>query len=310
MSAEALRVGIFNGEARVEEHFLTVKSKGLPFDFVGTYTSRADFVTPLGHNWLNNYNDRRVYLIPSGSGNVSIINGLGREDVYLSQGGGVFTSPAGVFDKLVRNGNSTYTQVNSAGVAFQYDVDGFLTSIADRAGNSMAFLRNSFHNISQATDSQGRTYMFNYSPSGGGQQLDSISDFSSSGRTVVFTHVSDDLMQVRSPVVTSFTGDDLAFPSGKTTVYAYTSGSPDPKLNHNLVSIRDPHYAPSGTPKVTFTYASTTDPNAADYDHVVSVSRGNPPGVGGTISFAYTRQLAGDPQAPGATRLGVRARRV
>jgi RHS repeat-associated protein len=297
MASEASRVGLFNGEARVEMHFLTVAGKGFPFDFVGTYTSRADFSTPLGHNWLNNYNDRRVYVVPDGSGNVSVINGLGREDVYLSLEGGAFTSPAGIFDKLVRNVNNTYTQVNSAGVTFQYDVDGYLTSIADRAGNSMTFLRNSFHNISQATDSQGRTYTFSYSLNGGAQQLDSISDFSTSGRTVVFTHSGDDLTQVRSPIVTSFTGDDTAFPSGKTTVLAYTSGFADPKRNHNLMSIRDPHYASSGPAKVSFTYSSTTDPNAADYDHVLTVTRGNPP-VGGTISLAYTRQLAGDPDAP------------
>jgi RHS repeat-associated core domain len=300
--SEDVSVGLLNGELRMEQHFLHVDSKGFPFDFIGTYTSRATTNAPLGANWLNNYNDRRVYVIPDGSGNVSVIDGLGREDTYLSQGGGNFTSPAGIFDKLVRNGNSTYTQVNSAGITFQYDVDGFLTSLFDRAGNSLSFTRNGFHNIATAVDSQGRGYTFSYSPSGGGQQLDSITD--SGGRAVVFTHLGGNLTQVRSPIVTALGSCDpnnpctcnQAFPSGKTTTFTYSSGLGDPRLNNNLISVTD---FGSASAKATFTYATTLDATAVDYDHVTSILRGAG-GVGGTSGLVYSRQFAGDPDAPGS----------
>ena len=312
IAGESESLGLFNGQIRLQQSFLRVDSLAFPFDFTCTYLSRATYYSALGYNWMCSYNDRRAYLIPDGSGNVSVVDGMGREDVYLSQGGGAFTSPAGIYDTLVRNGNGTYTQVNAAGDTFQYNLTGTLISITDSNGNTMSFLRDAFNNISQITDTQGRVYTLTYTVAGGAEKLASLTDFD--GRQVLFTRNGNgDLTQVRSPLVTG-TPNGNDFPLGKTLLYTYSSGFADVRLNHNLLSAIESQYNIGNNPalsrsKLAVTYSSSTDPDAVDFDHIVSVRHGNDQGmptpgpdvVGGTLSFAHTRPVLGDSDAPPAT---------
>ena len=211
-----------NGELRLRVTDLVVPSRGFPFVWARTYTSRSRFDHGLGHNWDFAYN-RRVCLLPSG--NVTVVDGWGREDPYVDLGGGSYRSPRGVFDTLVRNGNGTFTQTHADGMQFHFDPDGYLASMVDRAGNTLTIQRNAFHNITQITDTQGRLYAVTYTTAGPDQRIQTVSDFSTPPRELRYEYDGNgDLVSCRSPLVVG-TPNGNDYPLGKTTLYAYSSDS-------------------------------------------------------------------------------------
>jgi YD repeat-containing protein len=151
-SARTAPLDCFNGEFHHQVVDLMIKSCGFPFVWGRTYSSRASFNQGLGHNWDFTYN-RRIVALPGGD--VSLSNGLGREDVYRESGGD-FLSPRGVFDTLVQNGDTTFTQTLPSGMRLDYDSLGYLAQMTDRAGNTLTLQRNVHHNITQITDTQNR----------------------------------------------------------------------------------------------------------------------------------------------------------
>ena len=204
-----------------------------------------------------------------------------------------------------------FTQTQANGMTFTYDASGYLSSMADRAGNTLTITRNGFHNITQIVDTQDRLYTVTYTDGTAAQKVASLTDFA--GRQIVYSYDGNgDLVRVRSPSVTgTLNGND--FPAGKTTLYTYSSGLPDLRLNHNLLTVVDPAYnvannpAPPSKPWVTLTYATTLDPLQPDFDRVVTErwghDQGGPPTnpnivVGGTSTFSYSTNLTGDAFAP------------
>ncbi|MEZ6083435.1 MAG: hypothetical protein R3E58_05660 [Phycisphaerae bacterium] len=75
--------------------------------------------------------------------------------------------------------------------------------------------------------------------------IQSVTDFA--GRQIVYDYYqtpdvggdAGDLKSVTTPpIVGTPNGND--FPLGKTTIYTYSEGFADPRLNHNLLTITDP----------------------------------------------------------------------
>ncbi len=305
--SHSLPVGLYNGEASLSVTDLRVKSRGFDFVWERNYSSRADFAGELGANWDHRYM-RKVTVLPDN--NVSVTEGTGREDVYLRSGINptVFLSPAGFFDALTENPGIGFTQVMPDRMTYGYRTDGFLTSITDRHGNTQTITRNPAGRITSIEDTQGRLYTFLYDGSG---RIQSFTDFA--GRQVVYTYdANNDLIRVRSPMVTGMPQPENNFPSGKTTLYSYTSGHAQPELNHNLVKVVEPLYNVGNDPGaskawVTLAYHTTTNPASVDFDRVRTErwghDAGGPPGnpavvVGGASTFAYTLDFTGDPHDP------------
>lgn len=305
-------VALANGGVEIAVVDCAVPSRGFPFVWKRTYNSRADYLGPLGRGWTSTY-DRCITV--TGGGHAALADGRGREDLYTSLGGSAFAAPAGIFATLVHNANGTWTQRMPDGTIYEYDAGGYLVSIRDRAGNQLTLTRNAFHNVTQIIDTQGRIYNVAYTGTGSGQRVASLTDFA--GRQWLHTYESDgDLIAVRSPIVVG-TPNGNDFPLGKTTLYTYSFGFADERLNHNLLSIVDPAFNVGDDPSQskasrTFTYAATTNPQHLLFDRVVSErvghNLGGPPSnpatiVGGTLSFAITDTLSGDSSAPaGAVR--------
>src|SRR5690606_4304055 len=80
------------------------------------------------------------------------------------------------------------------------------------------------------------------------------------------------------PVVDTVTGND--FPDGTSTIYTYSTGTGVAALDGNLLTITDS----LGRVYLRNTYASSTDPDDFDFDHLVSQAWGN---ADDTISIAY-----------------------
>ncbi|MEM7165313.1 MAG: DUF6531 domain-containing protein [Planctomycetota bacterium] len=300
-------IGFANGELTLQRTDLRVQSRGFDFEVTRSYSSIADFPGVIGHNWAWPF-DRRVLDL---GGSCWIADGYGREDEYQDMGGGLFVADD-IFSELQKNPNGTYTETLTDGSGYEFDSSGSVVQRFDRHGNQQSYDRNSYGNIVRAFDTQDRMYLFaytngtaanDYNDGTADQKVQSITDFS--GRMVVYTFDADgNLTAARSPVVTGTpTGND--FPNGKTTLYAYTTGNPDPRENHNLLSEFQPAYnvanSPTqSTPWFTAIYDGTSD-------RIDSVRWGNdnggPPAqpgllVGGTFTFDYSTALAGDPNAP------------
>lgn len=312
-TSQSIPVYLRNGELRFTTADLQVPSRGFPFVWARTYSSRGDFQGPLGYNWDFNY-DRRLFLLSNGD--VSLVNGFGREDVYgQTSNPDVFAAPEGRFEQLVRNSDGIYTQTLRSLMQYTYDAQGLLVRKEDRCGNVMTFERNANGSIFKITDTQGRAYFIAYDSGtapdyGDGapdQKITSLTDFD--GRQVAYGYDGNgDLRAVRSPVV-------VEYPDGKTTRYSYSSGQPDSRLNHNLLTITQPLYnavehseVSTSVPYVEITYSPETDPTHPEFDRVKTQhygsDTGQPPGVaaprdvGGIALYEYSVDLASDPQAP------------
>ncbi|MCI0633023.1 MAG: hypothetical protein L0206_03785, partial [Actinobacteria bacterium] len=172
-----------------------------------------------------------------------------------------------------RNGNT---------LGFDYDGLGRLTLVVDTLGREIQIACDMAGNISSLTDFLGRQVVYDY--------YDPLEPGGSPG----------DLKSARSPIVVG-TPNGNDFPAGKTTVYTYSRGFADERLNHNLLTVTDP----KGQTWLVNEYAATPDPRDLAFDRLVRQTRGD---AGDVIDLAYT--LAFPPQPvhpPNPLRPGVLA---
>ncbi len=293
-----------SGEKRLDRVDLRIAGRG-QVDFVLSrrYRSQLGYDGPMGHGWDFSYNER---LHVQGNGDVVRNDGHGRVDTWVSQGGGVFTAPAGQFGTLRQEADTSYTLRQPDGFKHSYDATGRLTGHMDRHGNTMSFSYDARGNLQRATDPYGRSVDFVFATFADGRdRLVTVRDFQN--REVVYSYTTNfDLAQTRSPVVVgTSTGDDFA--DGRTEGYSYREGSGDANLDHNLLTVTYPEeFATSGTPAITIAYGESAGPA---YDRVTSevVGGTNASGVaaGGTVEYGYTpvNQAAGPD--PDLSRLDV-----
>ena len=221
---------LFSGDLLQQERDLKISGRGFDYEFVRTYRSRINYLGPLGYGWDHNYDKR---LIEQENGDIVRREGNARYDVYKHQDNGTYTSPAGFFDVLVKNGDGSFVITDLHGMIHRYDAQGFIVSMTDRNNNQMTFQyagNGNERRLSSVTDTLGRVISYNYSNAG---RLTSIQDFS--GRRVSFGYdANNDLVSVTSPVTADF-------PQGKTVRYTYSSGFPEGSeiFNHNLLTATD-----------------------------------------------------------------------
>ena len=305
-------IDMWNGEVEVFDVDLVVPGRGIPTFICRVYSSRADFIGPFGHNWDWPY-ERRIYHTP-GVG-ISLTNGLGREDFYPEAGpdsaGNIsFIAPTGVFETLVQRPDSSYLQENPSGVQFEFDPSGRLIRIADRAENEVVVKRAPGGQAVALFDTHGRQFTINHGNPAFPELITKITD--PCGRELLYTYdASLDLIRVRSPIVAG-TPNGNDYPNGKTTLYTYSSGFSDSRLNHNLLRVIEPAYNVNNNPAASqavaaFTYSSVTDPNQLGFDRVVAIRTGSDQGgpqsspalvVGGTATFTYSVVSPADQLAP------------
>ncbi len=262
----------------------TAKQPERRLDCERSYRSLVDYNGPLGHNWDTGANAR---LIPWGI-DVLHADGTGRSDRFSRVDTTHFTSPKGIYSVLKEHPDGSFTLRDPNGAMRHFHAfdgtnkAGAIEKLEDTNGRRITFLYDHQGLLTTLVDKLGRTRSYAYDANG---RITSVTDFA--GRQVVYAYdANGDLVSARSPVVTG-TPNGNDFPSGKTTTYTYSSGFADPRLNHNLLSIRSPNEQPGGPAWLQIGY-STTGP-AFDLDRVVSMTIGgtNSSGVpaGGTLSF-------------------------
>ena len=189
---------------------LTFKGRGFDFVFKRFYNSLDAYQGVVGHGWTHNYN-----IVLTRDGNVvSIKFGDGREEFYVRQPDGSYSSQPGVFNVLEENGG-VLTLTDKMQTSYVFDGSDRLSSMSDRNGNtvSLAYIDNL---LSVVTDPVGREVHFAYD---GDNRLISLTDLLS--RTIRFEYDSD------GNLVSSFDA------MGAETKYTYDA-------NHQMLTATDP----------------------------------------------------------------------
>jgi YD repeat-containing protein len=268
--------GIFSGTAELQfqETDLIVPGVGLDFVFVRTYRSRTGSTTPMGHSWDHSYN----LSIEAAGEDIAVRDGTGRRDVFRLQADGSYA--ADEFFCVGRwgtNSGNFIIEFPDTGTWEFYHfgvrpAGGKIARITDRNGNAIQFTYNLQDRLVEIVDTLGRAYALAYNADG---LLSSLTDFA--GRTWTYAYhdagstngSSGDLASVTTPAVTNTpTGND--FPDGKTTLYAYTRGAADDRLNHNLTRITDS----KGQTRLQVLYHTNTNPGSIEFDTVATLLRG------------------------------------
>ena len=273
-------VYLFSGEFHLTNTDLVIKGRGFDFEWTRRYRSKNGPDTSMGNGWDHSYNIR----IEQNGGNLVLHDGDGRVDEYCPNASGAWTNPE-FFRELVVSATG-YTMVFHDRSSWNFHdfaglpTDGMIESMEDANGNRVSFDYDPgtgrLVGIHDTLDAPGnpRVITLAYNLDG---FIQSVTDFT--GRQVTYEYYDDpdiggdkgDLKSVTTPVVVGTpTGND--FPLGKTTTYTYSEGLPDPRLNHNLLTITDP----KGQTYLVNTYDPTLNPQDRNYDRLVTQQLGQP----------------------------------
>jgi RHS repeat-associated protein len=279
----------FSGEFHLKDVDLRIKGRGIDFVWARKYRSRLGSDTAQGNGWDFSYN---IYIKEDGPDRI-VSDGNSRRDRYELQPDGTWTRDE-FFRVLEENPDGTYTVTFRDNGRWEFHAldgspqEGKLDVIDTRNGNSLSFEYDGSGRLVTIRDAldaptNSRVITIAYNAIG---FVESVTDFTA--RSVTYAYYdgiepggnAGDLKSVTSPAVTG-TPNGNDFPNGKTTVYTYSTGFADDRLNHNLLTITDP----KGQTFLTNEYAPKTDPQNLRFDRVERQIWGNPSDV---LDSVYT----------------------
>ena len=229
---------LHTGEYFAQVVDLEIPGRGNNWRMLRTYRSQISHNGQVGYNWVHNY-DRRI--VASGP-NLLYLDGEGRQDTYAPVGGPLYEPVLqGIYAKIRQNIDGTWSMRERDGSIYHHHaldgspVAGVLESIENRLSDRINLLYHPNGQLRTVVDTFGRSIDYFWGPNG---RLSRIADYT--GREVLYQYDGNgNLTSVTRPAVTgTSTAND--FPSGKTTVYTYSSGMGNPVLDHNLLTITAP----------------------------------------------------------------------
>lgn len=290
----SLQVNVANGNVVVQANDLSVAGTGLGLTVGRSYNAQSASAYNLGRGWVMG-TGRDVGLSASPNG-AQLFEGPSGERVSFGRNpDGSYTAPTAIDATLIRNPDASFAlSFQPSGQMLNFSPGGYLTSMADRNGNRIAFAYSSASQLASITDTQGRASTFTYNAAG---HIATTVD--PSGRTVRYAYDgSGDLTTVTDTAggVSTFTYSgaggrlgQISDPLGRLTKLAYDGGG-------RLVSlIRVTNVAAGTGPTATYAYsaASTvvTDANGHTrtfaYDSTGRVTRGTD-ALGNSTDAVYT----------------------
>ena len=288
-------VYLFSGEFYEKVEDLRIKGRGFDFVWSRKYRSKIGPNTAQGNGWDFSYN---IFVRENGR-TIEVCDGNSRRDLFRPIPGKEDAwSRAEFFQELLRT-DAGWTMTFEDRGGWHYHsfahptAPGKIARIVDRNGNTMRFQYDDQGRLIKIIDTLDRDIDVAYNAN---DFISSVTDFS--GRVVKYEYYNGiepggnfgDLKSVTTPaVVNTPNGND--FPDGKTTVYTYSTGFEDDRLNHNLLTITDP----KGQTYLTNICSSTTNDEDTNFDRVVRQIWGNPSDI---IDIVYV------PQAPLPTNGG------
>jgi YD repeat-containing protein len=174
--------GRFNYSVQVVDY----RATNTTFTLNGTTTVLNYSSSAFGAGWTL----QGLEKITAATGGVILDLGGGGRSLWFTGSGGTYTSPAGEFSTLVKNGDNTYTRTLTNGTKINFDTSGNETSVVDR-NNLHTTLAYSSGLLSTITDPYGKVVTFAYSSG----KLATIQD--AAGRLATFTISGGTLNQVQ-----------------------------------------------------------------------------------------------------------------
>ena len=236
------------GEYVLSTQDISIQGRKLSLIIERNYRNQSEYHSRFGCGWDMYYNIkvRKLHDLST----LIVLDGQNRKLDYTLDSNSdpntpVYISPAGRYDYIQENVDGTCTMFKKHGTKLDFDINGNLTTLTDRNGNSITFEYDpagllplngySDYFVGQTyglialefkltviTDDLGREINLSYNSDG---RVSAITDFA--GRTWVYTYdpSTSDLLSVTAPATSQY-------PLGLTTTYSYD--------NHNLISVTDP----------------------------------------------------------------------
>ncbi len=278
----------FSGEYTLSGFDLDIPGRCLGLTIGRKYRSRVGPNTAQGNGWDHAYNIR----VQVNGENRFVNDGNTRRDRYTPAGEGTWTRPEFLRELTEDGDGSAMLTFPDTGVWQFLPLDdplapGMISAIVDRNGNTISLAYNNQGQLATITDSLNRDITFTNNADG---FIESICDWTD--RCVTYDYYDGiepggsfgDLKSVTTPAVESnpqyLLPPGHEYPEGKTTIFTYTTGFADDRLNHNISTITDP----KGQTTVINEYSQITDPNDLNFDRIVRQTLGNP---GDTINYSY-----------------------
>jgi YD repeat-containing protein len=145
---------------------------GPPVEITLSYNSQSAISTyePFGNKWQFNY---ATYLVEDSGGQVTVFMPDGRRDVYIPDGYGGYTSPMGVYNTLVKTGETHYELRFPEDRVYIYDIPAgtgslqpFLLEIREAHGLKLTFGYDANVRLSTIADAMGRVSTLTYNGNG------------------------------------------------------------------------------------------------------------------------------------------------
>ncbi len=246
---------------------------------------------PVAPKWTHNYNvtltvnyaDNATLVLKAADGNV----------IYFRLSAGVYYPEprSGDTSQIVKNSNGTYTRTMKNGTVYQFNTDGYLTSITDRNGSTTTLTYISGY-LASITDQNGRTSTITTTsgriatitaPGGGTYTLTN-----SGYPNYLLTQIADPVGHTWAFTYTSIPVFGLlnakTDPANKTTQYTYDAKG-------RLLTSVDPE---TKTRSMSYTQAGTTTFTEKDggvwtytYDPTYAVKTSKADPLGNTTRYAY-----------------------
>ncbi|MDD4415077.1 MAG: DUF6531 domain-containing protein, partial [Oscillospiraceae bacterium] len=194
---------------------ISVASTGIDVNIGRVYDSSNTAVGVMGKGWTFSYcgkieNVTYTYTDDNSNTQTAIVEGLKK----VTMPGGVsymFRLEDGVYTAyntratMVQNSDGTFTITDTDDTAFNFNINGYFTSVVDKNGNTQTVSVDVNGNVQSITDTVGRIYSLGYT----GGKITSVTD--PIGRTVTYGYTGDYLTTVTDPM-------------GYTTTYTYSDG--------------------------------------------------------------------------------------
>lgn len=196
---------------------MTVAGRGFGFELKRFYNSQDGSSGPLGVSWTHSYNLKVVEDVPSNTVTVTLDDG--HDDVYDKVGSNYTPKYPGIYNKLVKNPDNTFTVTRKDKRKFNFRTSGKLATVVDRNNNTATLDYDAGERLSRVNIPGGRQVAFAYDAQ---NRLSSITDsLSPSARTVIYGYDSNNNLTSVTDV------------RGNVWLYTYDS-------QHQMLTARDP----------------------------------------------------------------------
>lgn len=139
---------------------MTVAGKGFGFEFKRFYNSQDAATGSLGAGWTHSYNLTVAENTTDNTATVRLDDG--HEEVYDKTGANYTPKYSGVYNKLVKNADNTYSVTRKDRRKYNFNPSGKLTAIVDRNNNAQTLDYNQNGKLSRVNVAGGRQINLTY----------------------------------------------------------------------------------------------------------------------------------------------------